>query len=123
MLSVYSFFASLKRGLRSFRSVVSVPVSSYSYQILLLLYREGYIQGFSLNKGKYDVWLKYKGQMSMFANIRMVSKPGRRVYMNRNDLVAKYGMGSAVVVSGPQGLFIYRRGSIVPSGGEVLVEF
>ena len=71
---------------------VEVLRSKITLQIADILKKEGFIESFQLSNelnSKYILLkLKYKGlqQLPYIRNISLVSKPGLRVYVNRNNI-------------------------------------
>ena len=70
---------------------VDIPVSNMKKRIAFVLKQESYIKDFVFVKDGIDskirIFLKYdiKGN-AVITNIERVSKPGRRVYVNQNQL-------------------------------------
>lgn len=109
------------------KETIEVPNSKNSKMILTVLKNEGYILNFSLNdlgnakKNSINVNLKYKNQVPAISLIRVVSKPGKRVYSNIESLPFYHeGMG-IYILSTSKGImsdFDARKSCI---GGEILI--
>ena len=104
---------------------VDVPSSKIKTAIAEILFREGYIKSFEIisneNQGIISITLKYdeKGT-SVFDGIKRISKPGLRVYANKEELPRVLnGLGTAII-STSQGLKTDKEAREAGIGGEVL---
>lgn len=77
-----------------------LPYSKVILRICEILKREGYMENFKEidlgNFKKIKVYLKYDGKKSVLNTIRKVSKPGRRVYVQKKKIpsvLRGYGIG------------------------------
>ena len=104
---------------------VDVPSSKIKTAIAEILFREGYIKSFEIisneNQGIIRIALKYdeKGAR-VIDGIKRISKPGLRVYANREELPKVLnGLGTAII-STSQGLKTDKEAREAGIGGEVL---
>ncbi|HMZ54677.1 MAG: 30S ribosomal protein S8 [Nitrospira sp.] len=115
----------LGNAARRRQDVVKIPVSKVKRQILNILGREGFIQGFDEQKENghpmFSVQLRYVDEARpMITGMRRVSKPGRRVYVGREDVPkVRNGIGLAVI-STSKGLMTDADSRKAGLGGEVL---
>ena len=113
-------------GMRK-RSKVSTPASRMRERVLGVLESEGYIRGFTLVQKpgafpEFEVELKYFDNEPVIAEIRRVSKPGRRVYSSIGDLKpVKNGLGISIL-STPKGVMSDTAAKEANVGGEVLLQ-
>jgi small subunit ribosomal protein S8 len=115
----------LENGARRRHETVKVPASRLKRQILGILGKEGFIQGFE--EGQEDghpiltVQLRYVDQeRPMITGLRRISKPGRRVYIGREGVPkVRSGIGLAII-STSQGLMTDSESRRAGLGGEVL---
>ena len=105
---------------------VDVPSSKMKTAIAEILFKEGYIKSFELisdeNQGIIRITLKYdeKGTR-VIDGIKRISKPGLRVYANKEELPKVLnGLGTAII-STSQGLKTDKEAREAGIGGEVLV--
>ena len=109
----------------AYKDDLIVPVSKQNNSVLHILDVEGYIDGFE-PEGEgthraFRVRLKYgKGRQRTITGIKRVSKPGRRVYVGRNDLPRVLGGLGIAIVSTSRGVMTDRDASRTGVGGEVL---
>ena len=104
---------------------VDVPASKMKTAIAEILFKEGYIKSFELisneNQGIIRITLKYdeKGTR-VIDGIKRISKPGVRVYANKEELPKVLnGLGIAII-STSQGLKTDKEAREAGIGGEVL---
>ena len=104
---------------------VDVPSSKIKTAIAEILFREGYIKSFEIisneNQGIIRITLKYdeKGTR-VIDGIKRISKPGLRVYANKEELPRVLnGLGTAII-STSQGLKTDKEAREAGIGGEVL---
>ncbi len=107
------------------QDVVKVPVSKVKRQILNILGKEGFIQGYGEMQVDghpfFSVQLRYVEETRpMITGMRRISKPGRRVYVGRDDVPkVRNGIGVAVI-STSKGLMTDSESRRSGLGGEVL---
>ena len=104
---------------------VDVPASKMKTAIAEILFKEGYIKSFELindeNQGIIRITLKYdeKGTR-VIDGIKRISKPGLRVYANKEELPKVLnGLGIAII-STSKGLKTDKEAREAGIGGEVL---
>lgn len=116
----------IRNGQRAGLAKISLykPSSKICLKILNVLYKEGYIRGFTLtsqNPLTIEVLLKYDN----FGNptikqISRISKPSRRFYTNIKLLWnLKAGLG-IFILSTPKGVMSHLDAKILNTGGEVI---
>lgn len=117
----------IRNGLMAGREVVTIPASRIKRAILDILVEEGYLAGVDYeDDGKQGVLiarLKYDSQGTpVIEALRRLSKPGRRVYVGKDDLPkARSGYGT-VIVSTSKGVLTDRKARALGVGGEVICE-
>jgi small subunit ribosomal protein S8 len=109
---------------------VDVPASRFKVEIAKILEREGYIAGFkvidvevpdSTARSVIRLSLKYgpKGER-VISGLERVSRPGRRVYLGREDVpTVMGGLGTAILTTS-HGVMTGREAVKAGVGGEVL---
>ena len=117
--------ARIKNAAERKRSKVSTPASKLRGRVLDVLQDEGYIRGYALveEPGKhpeFEIELKYFDGQPVIAEIKRISKPGRRVYSSIKDLKPiKNGLGISIL-STPKGVMSDNAARDNNVGGEVL---
>ena len=110
--------------------VVTLPSSKIKVNIAKILKEEGYISGYEVVDGKVvgskllRVRLKYVGERrerrSVITGLERVSRPGRRVYTDKQNIPwVLSGIGIAIL-STPKGVMTGQRARQLGVGGEVL---
>ena len=104
--------------------VVKMPASKLKSAIAQVLKEEGYIDGFTVRsegaKSELEISLKYYAGRGVIERIERVSRPGLRVYKNRNNIPqVMNGLGVAIVTT-PKGVMTDRKARQTGIGGEVL---
>jgi small subunit ribosomal protein S8 len=110
---------------------VDVPASRFKAEIAKILEREGYIAGFKMvevetpdtraSRPMIRLSLKYgpRGER-VISGLERVSRPGRRVYLGREDVpTVMAGLGTAILTTS-HGVMTGREAVKAGVGGEVL---
>lgn len=109
----------------AYKDDLLVPASKMNGAILRILANEGYVGGFT-EEGEgiervYRVTLKYDAKRQRtISGIKRISRPGRRVYVGRDDLPRVLGGLGVAIVSTSQGVMTDKEASRKGIGGEVL---
>ena len=111
---------------------VDLPASTLKVEIARILQDEGYIAGFKLvdepaerpSKSARQVlrmFLKYgHGGERVISGIERVSRPGRRVYVGRDDVPAVLGGLGVSILTTSRGVMSGRSAHKAGVGGEIL---
>lgn len=120
----------VRNALQREHPTVSMPSSKMKVAIAEVLKKEGYIEDFQVVEEKpQDVLLlklKYLGgrrdRSSVITGIERVSRPGRRVYVSKQDVPwVLSGMGVAVLTTS-KGILTDQEARQAGVGGEVLCQ-
>jgi small subunit ribosomal protein S8 len=117
--------SAIKVGSRSRQLSVVAQNSKLCVGVLNVLYRLGYIRGFSIkNRKNIVIMLKYVGSKSVLRNINVVSTPGRRVYIKNKTLtkILQRKDSGFLVLSTSSGLLTDEESVMRNIGGEPLVK-
>jgi len=103
---------------------VSMPCSKLKVSIAQVLKDEGYVEDYAVRdhgpKRELRIGLKYYAGRPVIERIERVSKPGLRVYKDRDNLPeVMNGLGVAIV-STSRGVMTDRKARATGVGGEVL---
>jgi small subunit ribosomal protein S8 len=102
---------------------VTMPSSKLKLSIAKVLLDEGYIAGYSADdavKPSLTVTLKYYEGRPVIDELKRVSRPGLRIYKNKDDLPKVLnGLGIAIV-STSAGVMTDREARAAGRGGEVI---
>ena len=104
---------------------VRIPSSKFKLQIAKILEEEGFISSFDMvdqDKFKFiNINLKYNDRkVSVIKEIKRVSKPGLRVYVNKNEIPRVRGGLGTSIISTWKGVMTGNKARAIGVGGEVL---
>jgi small subunit ribosomal protein S8 len=121
----------IRNGVMIGQATVAMPRTRIKSEIARILKEEGYIEGYdeveSEEKSKQPVLrvkLKYVGERRsrkpVITGLDRVSRPGRRVYTQKQDIPwVLSGMGISIL-STPKGIMTGQRARQLGVGGEIL---
>lgn len=113
----------LRNAAEARHTSVDVPVSKMKRQIAKILHDEGYIRGFQLvDRGSsLRIRLRYNEYREpILHGLKRVSKPGRRVYVGKNELPRVLGGLGIAIISTSSGVMTARDARRRGIGGEVI---
>ena len=105
---------------------VDVPASKMKLAIAQILLEEGYIKKYDvIEDGVFKtihITLKYGADKNekIISGIKRISKPGLRVYANKEDLPRVVGGLGIAIISTNQGVVTDKKARELAVGGEVL---
>jgi small subunit ribosomal protein S8 len=114
----------IRNAQRSEKQTTLMPASKLKSAIAQVLKDEGYIEGFALReeegKPQLEISLKYYAGKPVIEKIERVSRPGLRIYRQKDELPkVMNGLGVAIV-STSRGVMTDRKARGLGVGGEVL---
>jgi small subunit ribosomal protein S8 len=114
----------IRNAQSSEKQTTLIPASKLKSAIAQVLKDEGYIEGFALreNEGKpqLEISLKYYAGKPVIEKIERVSRPGLRIYRQKDEMPkVMNGLGVAIV-STSRGVMTDRKARGLGVGGEVL---
>lgn len=114
----------MRNAIRIKAEKVDIPISKMKLEVAKILKEEGFIKAYKILKdrkqGILRVILKYVDNESVISGLKRISKPGRRVYVDRNKIpIVIGGLGIAVLTTSKGVLSdkVCRRDGV---GGEVI---
>jgi len=105
---------------------VDIPASKMKLAIAEILFEEGYIKKFEIiEKDGFktiSVTLKYGADKTekIITGLKRISKPGLRVYANKEELPKVLGGLGIAIISTNQGVITDKKARSLNVGGEVL---
>ncbi len=111
----------VRNGNLAGKTAVDVPFSNIKAEITRILKTEGFINNYSQNDRNLRIYLRYtEDGERVITKIDRISKPGCRVYCNKDNLPKVLnGLGIAII-STSKGLLTDREARQASVGGEVL---
>ena len=115
----------IRNAARINKPSVDIPYSKVKEEIAKVIKNEGYISGYEVEKefpSKLVVKLKTRrgGKINVIEGIQRISKPGRRVYSNIDQIPKVIGGMGVAVISTSKGLYTGKECEKNNIGGEVL---
>lgn len=113
----------IRNGLAAGKVDVGMPSSKQKVAMCQVLKDEGYISDFNVEAGakaQLTVTLKYYEGKPVIDSIKRVSRPGLRIYKNKDELPNVMGGLGVAIISTSKGLMSDRAARKAGHGGEVL---
>jgi small subunit ribosomal protein S8 len=106
---------------------VEMPASKLKLAVLKILKEEGFISDYEVVKGKQPrtvrIRLKYgENNKSIISGIERVSKPGLRIYVQKNEIPRVYGGVGIAILSTPKGVITGQQARRQGVGGELICQ-
>jgi len=104
---------------------VDIPASNIKKDIARILLEEGYVKNVEFiddgKQGIIRITLKYtEGKQNVISGIKRISKPGLRVYADKDKLPKVLGGLGVAVISTSKGVMTDKKARAEGVGGEVL---
>ncbi|CAL4323709.1 30S ribosomal protein S8 [Buchnera aphidicola] len=120
---IADMFVRIKNGQFAKKISVKIPFSYFKQEIAILLQREGYIKQILSKKSLkpyLEIFLKYFEGKPVIEQIVRVSKPGLRVYKNKDHIPSVMnGLGIAII-STSKGILSDKEAKKKGVGGEII---
>ena len=116
----------IRNGNKALPATTEMPNSKLKQEIARILKEEGYIRDFHVEApegehSKLVVELKYgRGRERVLTDLKRVSKPGRRVYANKDRMPRVLGGMGTAIMSTSRGVCSSRPAQQEGVGGEVI---
>ena len=113
----------IRNGQSANKADVAMPASKTKQSIAQVLKDEGYITDFSVSedaKPELTVSLKYFDGKSVIETIKRMSRPGLRVYKNKDELPKVLNGLGIVIISTSKGMMTDRAARAEGIGGELI---
>jgi small subunit ribosomal protein S8 len=122
---VADMLARIKNANKALHESAEMPASRMKQEIARLLKEEGYIKDYRVERGEsFDtlvVELKFGPKRErIITDLKRVSKPGRRVYAQKDRLPRVLGGMGTAIMSTSNGLVTSRTAQELGVGGEVV---
>lgn len=98
---ISDLFIRIKNGYRAKKPMVIVPFSAFKAEIARVLAARGYI-GAAEKRGRkvrkfLELELRYSGGAPALADVRLISKPSRRIYVTK-DIIRPVRQGHGLLI-------------------------
>jgi small subunit ribosomal protein S8 len=104
---------------------VEVPASNIKKSIAQILLDEGFVKGYTViddnKQGIIRIEMKYgPGQQKIISGLKRISKPGLRVYVNKDEVPKVLGGLGIAILSTSKGIMTDKQARKENVGGEVI---
>ncbi len=124
--SIIDLIIRIKNGYLAKKELISSPHSNFKESVVSKLQKLGYVRSFKVGKegNKKDMILElvYDDGVPALTDVKVFSRPGRRWYINTNDLKPVLGGLGHAVLSTPKGILTSMEAKKEQVGGELLFE-
>ena len=116
----------IRNAINAKHKIVEIPSSKFKIEIARILQEEGFIQSFDkISKDKFSyikINLKYNkdNRTSVIKEIKRISKPGLRVYVNKAEIPRVLGGLGTSIISTSKGVMTGTKAREIGVGGEIL---
>ena len=115
----------IRNAIMARHDFVLVPTSKMKLAIARVFKEEGFISDYEVLKSKphrvIKIYLKYmENNQSVLSGLERVSKPGLRIYVQREEIPRVYGGLGIAIVSTPNGVMTGQQAWRQGVGGELL---
>jgi ribosomal protein S8 len=127
-INLIKFLSKLKNASISKQEVVSIDYNKLCLGVVKLLYKEGFIQSFSIKRISFSsnvelkifITLRYFNNKPIFKNLKIVSTPSRLNYLNIKDLSKISNKKIILILSTNKGLLTSLECKKHKIGGKLL---
>lgn len=127
MLQSFSidYLIRLKNAARAGKKKITVPASNFCVSMTDLIKRYGYITNYSVTddaKKQINIELAYDDNQPRISEIKIFSKPGRRIYEKVSSLPWGKTPKSLIIISTSSGVMSQKEAKSKSIGGEIIAE-
>ncbi len=118
---VGDFLIRIKNAALANQKYVACPLNKLVESVAKTLVEEKYLERVFVENGFLKVQLSYKNKEPVLSDLKLISKPGLRVYWGV-DMIKKVKRASIFILSTPKGIISSRKALKDNLGGEVIAE-
>ncbi len=115
------FLIRIKNAAQAKNREVTVSATKKKVAIAKALEKAGFVEEIKSKDGILSLSVSFSHKSPILMDLRLVSKPGKRVYYKLSDIEAKRGP-STFLVSTPKGILTTKEAKKIGSGGEIIAE-
>lgn len=117
----------IKNGAMAKKQFINVGYTKLNKKILDILKKENYILDYGekdikKNIKEYIVEMQYNGERNIISGIKLISKPGRKIYSQYSDLKSVVNGTGISILSTNKGVMSNRNARKLKVGGQILFE-
>ena len=119
--TIGDFLIRLKNASLAGSKTCEVPSTKFIKEVAKTLVGEGFLDAIEEVDKKLIMQIAYRKKEPLITNIRLISRPGLRVYMDVGEIEDKKGP-SILIVSTSKGVVTSRQAVKKRLGGEIIAE-
>lgn len=115
----------IKNGYMARRADVELPWTKLNFAVAEVLTRQKYLKSCEVvtnGRKNLKLTLRYNDKQPAMTDVRRISKPSLRIYVNKNNIPRVLGGIGMALISTPSGLMTDAQARKKGLGGEVLCE-
>ncbi len=116
------FLIRLKNISMAGKDEFSVSSTKLIHALAICLKEEGFLQDIALADGILTVKVARAHKTSVLNDLRLISKPGLRIYRSVDELKLRKARSSTLILSTPKGIMSLAKAIKNNTGGEVIAE-
>ena len=118
---VGDFLTRVKNAAMAGNKKVRMPYTKQVVAIAATLKKSGFLDEVKNENGTIEVSMTFKDKRPLLMDIKLISKPGRRIYMEVSEIGNKRGP-SSYLISTPKGVLMSKDAIKQNMGGEIIAE-
>lgn len=119
--SVGDFLIKVKNAAMAKNKEITVPANKGNLAIAEALKKFGYFDQVKKEKDSLAISLTFRNKRPLLINLKLVSKPGLRIYLGVDEIAEKKGP-SILLISSPKGIISSKEAIKQRMGGEIIAE-
>jgi small subunit ribosomal protein S8 len=125
--TISNFITRIRNAVLVRHKIVQTPATKITTAIAKILKQEGLIENFEVVENSFSksllIFLKYKdrGKKPIINFLKRISKPGRRIYLNKKNLPQIIGSYGIAILSTSNGIVTNKNARLSSVGGEILI--
>jgi len=119
--SVGDFLIRLKNLARAKKKGIVIPGNKLIISVAKALEKAGFIEDVKSKDKILSLNLRYAYKEPLLTGVKLISKPGLRIYKSVGELEEKRG-ASILIISTPKGILTHKEAIKARLGGEVIAE-
>jgi len=118
---VGNFLIRIKNAAQARNREVKDSSTKKKVAIAKALEKAGFVEEVKSKDGTLSLSVSFSHKSPILMDLRLVSKPGKRVYYKLSDIQSKRGP-STFLISTPKGILTTKEAKKIGSGGEIIAE-
>ncbi len=116
------FLIRIKNSAMARKVDLSIPSTKLIHALATCLKDEGFLSEVKLTDGLLSIKLAQAHKKPVLVDLRLVSKPGLRIYKTVDEIKARKARASTLILSTPKGIVSAKKAIKENVGGEVIVQ-